>query len=71
MKALPSAAPRASLSLPMKKLTLISVVVNGRCFSIFVNAKYENGKAFVCEHLVNAMLRKLGVTERGVTFCIG
>jgi hypothetical protein len=55
----------------MKKLTLVSVVVNGRCFSIFVNAKYENGKAFVCEHLVNAMLRKLGVTERGVTFCIG
>lgn len=54
----------------MKKLTLVSVYANGRRFSIFVNAVYENGKAMVSQALINAMLQRINVCERGMTYSV-
>jgi hypothetical protein len=54
----------------MKKLTLVSVYANGRRLSLFVNALYENGKAVVSQNLIEKMLRKMGICERGMTFSI-
>jgi len=54
----------------MKKLTLVSVSANGRRFSLFVQAVFQNGKAVVSEKLIEKMLIRIGVIERGMTFSI-
>jgi hypothetical protein len=54
----------------MKKLTLVSVYANGRRYSLFVQAVFQNGKAIVSEKLIEKMLFRIGVIERGMTYSI-
>ena len=53
------------------KLTLVSVYAQGRKTYTFVHLPVKAGKTIAPPALINKLLAKLGVYQRGVTYTIG
>lgn len=57
--------------MPNFKLTLVSVMVNDRSVSRFVNLPVINNKAVMSVHMLDSICNELGSNQRGGTVSIG
>lgn len=59
-------------TLPVIKLTTISITYKGQTVTKFVNAEYRDGRAYVDNLVVNKIMTDFfGFIPRGATFSIG